>query len=190
MAQRENHYEAALEAFLRQRGTAYLAIDEARRSVLAARDAPALELPTAGGALADCAHRDTTLKNLDFVVSSVQGTQWLVDVKGRFFPTGGKNKQYWKNWSTRDDLVSLSRWEHLFGARSQGLFVFAYLIVGERAPLPADQLFTFRGRSYGFVAMRLQDYVSLARPLSARWDTWSVPATQFRRYARALAELL
>jgi len=190
MAQRDNHYEAALEAFLRERGTPYLAIDEARRSVLAARDVPEIDARAGGGPLDELPGGDTTLKNLDFVVSSAQGTQWLVDVKGRFFPTGGRTKQYWKNWSTRDDLVSLARWEQLFGPSSQGLFVFAYLIVGERAPLPAEKLFTFRQRSYGFLAMRLQDYASLARPLSARWDTWTVPAPLFRRYARALAELL
>ena len=33
----------------------------------------------------------------------------LVDVKGRRFPSGDEQKQYWKNWSTRDDLVSLAR---------------------------------------------------------------------------------
>ena len=35
MANRDNHYEAAFEAFLRRRGVPYVAVDEARRSVLA-----------------------------------------------------------------------------------------------------------------------------------------------------------
>ena len=57
---RDNHYEAAFEAFLRARRLPYIAIDEARRSVVA------------GG----------SLKSLDFIVSPPGQTSWLVDVKG------------------------------------------------------------------------------------------------------------
>ena len=34
MANRDNHYEAAFEEFLRSRGVPYVAVDEARRSLL------------------------------------------------------------------------------------------------------------------------------------------------------------
>ena len=34
MANRDNHYEAAFEAYLRSRGVPYIAVDEARRSLL------------------------------------------------------------------------------------------------------------------------------------------------------------
>ena len=57
---------------------------------------------------------------------------WLVDVKGRRFPSGDVHKQYWKNWSTRDDLLSLGQWEELFGEGFRGLFVFAYDVLGRR----------------------------------------------------------
>jgi hypothetical protein len=113
-----------------------------------------------------------------------------VDVKGRRFPSGDIQKQYWKNWSTRDDLVSLAQWERLFGASFCGLFVFAYNILGDRAPLPYEQLFEFRQRLYGFVAVRLCDYAGHARPISPRWDTLAMPASDFRRLARPLDELL
>ncbi|MGH7193480.1 MAG: HYExAFE family protein, partial [Candidatus Saccharimonadales bacterium] len=79
MANRDNHYEAACEAYLRSRQVPYVAVDEGRRSLLA----------------------DASIKSLDFIVSSVKGHSWLVDVKGRRFPSGMR-KQYWKNWSTRD----------------------------------------------------------------------------------------
>jgi hypothetical protein len=113
-----------------------------------------------------------------------------VDVKGRRFPSGEIQKQYWKNWSTRDDLVSLAQWERLFGAGFSGLFVFAYHILGSRAPLPYEQLFEFSDHVYGFVAVRLSDYAGHARPISAKWDTLAMPAADFRRYARPLGELL
>ena len=45
---RDNHYEAAFEEYLRSRRTAYIAVDEARRSLVA----------------------NGSLKSLDFIVSS------------------------------------------------------------------------------------------------------------------------
>jgi len=175
---RTNHYEQAFEEFLRARRTAYVAIDEARRSLIA----------------------DTSVKSLDFIVTSTQGISWLVDVKGRHFPTGERQStrggpstrggQYWKNWSTRDDLVSLSRWEQLFGERFRGLFVFAYEVLGDRAPLAVEELFTFRDRQYGFLAVRLEQYACFARTISPRWDTVAVSARRFRELAEPFDRLL
>lgn len=159
MADRENHYECAFEAFLRQRRIAYVAVDETRRSLLG----------------------NGSLKSLDFLVSTPGGGAWLVDVKGRKFPSGGQ--QYWRNWSTHDDLESLSGWEGVFGAGFRGLFVFAYHVVGEAAPLPVEQLFPFRGSWYGFVGVPLRDYAAHARQISPRWGTVALPTDTFRRLA-------
>ena len=80
MANRDNHYEAAFEEYLRLRRTAYMAVDEARR----------------------CLSGAASLKSLDFIVPAGGGGGWLVDVKGRAFPAGA-GRQYWRNWSTEDD---------------------------------------------------------------------------------------
>ena len=165
MANRDNHYEAAFEAYLRLRGVPYVAVDEARRSLLA---------------------DGQSIKSLDFLVSSPGPITWLVDVKGRRFPSGDETRQYWKNWSPREDLESLARWENLFGESFRGLFVFAYLIVGDRAPLPPEQLFEHRGGLYGFVASELSTYAAPARPISPSWDTVAMPTADFRRLARPL----
>ena len=160
MAKRDNHYEAAFEEFLRKRQIPYVAVDEKKRALLG----------------------DASLKSLDFIVSTALGTSWLVDVKGRRFPAGGQ-KQYWKNWSTRDDVRSLTAWERLFGAAFAGLFVFAYEVVGDRAPVRREQLFDYRGRLYGFVGVRLTDYAAQARTISTAWDTLAMPAGRFRAVA-------
>lgn len=164
MANRDNHYESAFEEYLRARQVPYVAVDETRRSLMA----------------------DSSLKSLDFIVSAPSGASWLVDVKGRRFPSG-EQKQYWKNWSTRDDLDSLACWEQLFGDRFTGLFVFAYNVVGDRAPLPEEELFAHRGGLYGFIGIRRRDYANLARPISTAWDTVAMPAEAFRRLAEPLA---
>jgi hypothetical protein len=165
MADRDNHYEAAFEEFLRSKGLPYVAVDEAKRSVLA---------------------DGRSIKSLDFIVSSSGGITWLVDVKGRRFPSGDETRQYWKNWSPREDLESLAQWEALFGESFRALFVFAYNIVGDRAPLPPEELFEHRGSLYGFVGIELSEYAELARPISPSWDTVAMPTADFRRLARPL----
>ena len=166
MANRDNHYEAAFEAWLRARRVPYVAVDEARRSLVA----------------------EGSLKSLDFIVSPSGGVTWLVDVKGRKFPSGDEQKQYWKNWSPRDDLYSLARWEQLFGEGFHGLLVFAYLLVADRAPLPPEQLFEFREGRYGFVAVRRTDYEPEARPISESWDTVAMPTARFRELAAPIEQ--
>ncbi len=160
---RDNHYEVAFEAYLRSRGVPYVAVDEAKRSVLS---------------------NGCTIKSLDFIVSSPGNVTWLVDVKGRRFPAGEVGKQYWKNWSTRDDLVSLAQWEELFGDSFRALFVFAYDVLTNRAPLPETQLFRYRNSLYGFVGVCLRDYAAAAHIISPSWDTVAMPTAEFRRIAR------
>jgi hypothetical protein len=165
---RDNHYELAFEAYLRNRRIPYIAVDEARRSLVA----------------------DGSLKSLDFIVSPPGRMSWLIDVKGRRFPSGDEQKQYWKNWSTRDDLRSLAAWQTYFGADFCPLLVFAYHLVGSRSPVSREQLFAFRGEYYGFIGIRLADYVPCARPLSDSWDTVAMPVGQFRCAARPIDALL
>jgi hypothetical protein len=170
MAKRDNHYEAAFENWLRWIRVPYVAVDEAHRSVM-----PRMSLP------------ERTIKSLDFIVSPPASPgAWLVDVKGRQFPTAGR--QYWRNWSTADELEGLASWESLFPGTSTGLLVFAYNVVGDRAPLPSEELFVYRDRLYGFVGIRLDHYASFATPLSARWGTVSVPIAKFRALARPVRE--
>jgi hypothetical protein len=167
VAKRDNHYEAAFEAYLRRLRAPYVAVDETRRTLAGER----------------------SLKNLDFIVSppGAEGS-WLVDVKGRRFPSG-RQKRYWKNWSTRDELRSLASWEELFGKSFTSALVFAYNVVGDLAPLPTDKLFEFRGGLYAFLAVRLDHYTSWAHQISPKWDTVAMPAREFRALAMPADEL-
>lgn len=168
MAKRDNHYEAAFEAYLRARQVAYVAVDEAKRSLLS----------------------EGSLKSLDFIVTPRGlGHAWLADVKGRRFPAG-QQKQYWKNWTTGEELQSLARWEELLGAQFTGLFVFAYHIVGDFSPIPTEQLFHFRERWYAFLAVRLYHYTAHAHVISPRWDTRALSAGKFRELAEPMDQLL
>jgi hypothetical protein len=189
MTKRDNHYEAAFEAYLRQRRIPYVAVDETRRSLGGGQLSASADV----NSQAEGAEEEQSLKSLDFIVSprglaGQPGGSWLVDVKGRRFPTG-KSKQYWKNWSTADELRSLAHWEALFAGQFQALLVFAYNVVGDQAPLPADQLFEFRGSLYGFLGIRLDHYAGWSRVLSPRWQTVHIPTAKFRALARPTDEL-
>jgi hypothetical protein len=168
MAKRDNHYEAAFEAYLQDRRVAYVAVDEQRRSRNAAG----------------------SLKNVDFLVSPADGATLLVDVKGRRFPSGNHQKQYWRNWTTWDDLRCLARWQDQLGSGSVALFGFVYHVVGERSPVPPENLVEFRGQRYAMLAVRAVDYIRFARPLSAKWQTVSMPTALFRQAAVPFDDLL
>ena len=70
------------------------------------------------------------------------------------------------------------------------LYVALHSIVAERSPIPPDDLFWFRGQRYAMLAVRAADYVRFARPLSAKWETVSMPAPLFRQAAIPFDELL
>lgn len=168
MAKRGNHYEAAFEFFLRSAGIPYVAVDEARRALMA---------------------DGRSLKSLDFLVAAPAGPTWLVDVKGRRFPSGLEHRQYWKNWSTQDDLESLAEWESLFGAGFRGLFVFAFHIVGPRLPVAGQFVVTYRGERYAFLGVEREAYHQFCHQISPQWQTVAVSARQFRQTARPIQEV-
>ncbi len=168
MAKRSNHYELAFEAYLRDQRIAYVAVNEQRRSL------------TVHG----------SLKNLDFIVSPSDNVSLLIDVKGRQFPSGNHHKQYWKNWSTWDDLQSMARWQQKMGSSSRALLVFAYELVGTRSPVELAQLYEFRDRWYAFLAVRITDYIQFSKQLSARWQTVAMPTRLFRQAAFPIADIL
>lgn len=162
-----NRYELAFERFLRSARAPYLANRQERRFQL---------------------DNGKTLKNFDFVVSGADGANWIVDVKGRRFPGGSASPKYWKNWTTRDDLVGLLRWEEILGAgsaayRDRSLFVFAYWVVGDKKPAPPERLFRWRGAEYAFFAVPTKTFLSEARHISPKWGTFEIPARRFREVA-------
>ena len=174
MAHRNVHYEAAFEDYLRAKGWPYVAVDEAKKAIFA----------------------DAAIKSFDFLVYSAGGANLLVDVKGRKFPDSGIRgrkrgaSRAWENWITRDDVEGLTEWEKVFGADFQAALVFAYWLQGPPQRAPFQDVHLFRQKHYAFVAVPLHDYVALARPRSAKWQTLAVPSAEFARQARDIAAFL
>ena len=172
MAHRNIHYEAAFEDYLRSRGLPYVAVDEAKKAIFAG----------------------ASLKSFDFLVYSQSGPNLLADVKGRKFPdsTPGRRggSRAWENWVTRQDVEGLVEWERVFGADFQAVLVFAYWLQGPPQRAPFEDVHVFRQKHYAFVGIRLADYVTAARPRSARWQTIAMPSAEFARQATDVAMFL
>jgi hypothetical protein len=168
MTQRHNHYEAAFEDYLRDKGIPYVAVDETRRAVFAG----------------------ASLKSFDILVYPPTGKHWIADVKGRQFPYLQEDgvRSYWENWVVQEDLDSLQEWERVFGEEFEACFLFAYWLQGPAERWPEGGRHRFRDTDYAFFVTRLQEYQEHCRPRSSSWETVSVPRGAFRRIARPLGE--
>src|SRR5947208_447028 len=155
MAHRPVHYEAAFEAFLRSRGIPYVAVDEAKKALFA----------------------NAKLKSFDFVVYSKSGPNLLIDVKGRQLRNRSGRKGF-ETWTTEQDVTDLMQWEQVFGDGYKALLTFIYWI---DPPLHPEQgMFCYRGRWYLLMGIDLAEYRNHMRRRSAKWETVSLPAEDFR----------
>lgn len=172
MANRNNHYEAAFENYLRTKAHPCVPVDEAKKA----------------------AFGKISLKSFDFIVYSSRGVNLLVDVKGRKFPDSivGKRKSTrpWENWVTRGDIEGLKKWEEIFGEGFRAILVFAYWLQGPVRRSPFEDVHFFSDKQYAFVAIFLADYVALARPRSQKWQTLDAPVAEFSRKIRDIAFFL
>jgi hypothetical protein len=169
MANRKVIYEACFEDYLRTVGAPYVAVDEAKRALFAG----------------------VRLKSFDFVVYSAAGPNLLADVKGRRFPArGSKGGRRWENWTEREDLESLARWEEIFGSGFAGVLVFCYHLEEAEASARFETVHAFRGEYFGLVGVYRSAYAQACRLRSRSWDTVSVPTAAFREMARPVASFL
>lgn len=165
MADRSVHYEAAFEAFLRDRGIPYVAVDEAKKALFA----------------------NARLKSFDFVVYSKKGPNLLVDVKGRTC-RNRSDRAGFETWTTEQDVKDLMEWEQVFGDGFKAVFIFVYWI---DPPLSADAgMFQHHERWYLMMGIDLGEYRSHMRRRSPKWETVSLPAQEFRTLARPLENWL
>ena len=162
---RSNHYEAAFEAYLRQRAIPYVAVDEAKRALFA----------------------NAKLKGFDFVVYSKSGPNLLIDVKGRSVRDRSSRKGF-ETWATERDINDLMQWQQVFGEGFKGVLAFVYWI---DPPLtPEAGMFEHRGRWYLLMGIDLAEYRNAMRRRSVKWETVALPAEEFRSLARPLESWL
>jgi hypothetical protein len=167
----DNHYEAAFDAYLRQRGCAVVPVVEARRSYL---DAEAVKSP-------------------DFIVIGPHDAKLVVDVKGRKFGSSatGKPRHVWQNWCELEDVHSLERWADRLGDGFRGVLAFVYHLGDDvRMPASTPDLFAFRGALLLVRGVGVGDYRRHMRTRSPRWRTVHLPTDDFRRIVKPMSAFL
>ena len=169
MADRTVHYEAAFEAFLRDKRIPYVAVDEAKKALFA----------------------NAKLKSFDFVVYPTDRPRLLVDVKGRSLRNRAKRSGF-ETWTTEADVRDLLQWEQVFGDGFTAVLAFVYWIdppliaaAGE-AGGGEPGMFEFRDRWYLMMGVELSEYRDHMRRRSAKWETVCLPADDFRSLARPI----
>jgi hypothetical protein len=168
---RDNHYEAAFEAFLRTLGVAVVAVDEGRRSLF----------------------DEESIKSPDFLIVGKHESRLVVDVKGRKFP-GGTPKQprmVWQNWCEGEDVGALTCWALRFGSSFRGVLAFAYHILPfVELPPGTPDLFSFRDRLYLMRGISAAEYGAAMRLRSPRWGTVHLPMAKFRKLVKPFSHFL
>ncbi len=169
MADRNVHYEAAFEAYLRQRGIPYVAVDEAKKALF----------------------YNARLKSFDFVVYSKQGPNLLVDVKGRQLRSKAGRAVSVQTWTTEQDVVDLLQWQQVFGDDFSAILVFVYWIdppvLGEAS---GAGIFEHRDRWYQMMAVELREYREHMRRRSVKWETVALSSADFKSLARPIESWL
>ncbi|MSR31848.1 MAG: hypothetical protein EXR99_10125 [Gemmataceae bacterium] len=164
---RSNHYEKSFEAYLLHHKICHVGVDEQRRSAL-------------GG---------QPVKSLDFILYCDQGARFVVDIKGRKFPSGPSDKprRVWERWATQEDIEGLDLWAEMSGPGYQGLLVFLYDL-DDSVALPEDteDLWSFQGKRYLVRALRCADYRKHLKIRSPSWGTVDIPNSAFKELVRPL----
>ena len=157
-------YEEAFEDLLAAEGIPYVPVTLAQRQAFQA----------------------ARIKSFDFVVWPSEGPSWLVDIKGRTSRTGRLD-----GWVTQGDLDGLNEWQAVFGDGYVGIFVFVFFVerpdrwVHQQAPLHS-----YKGSSYSFWSVPVDEYRRAAKVRSPRWRTWCVEPNVFRVIAEPVGRWL
>jgi len=164
-----NHYERAFENWLIDNRFQYIAIDEHKRA-----------------AFAHC-----KVKSFDFLVFPANGQIIIAEVKGRKFKgTSLAKLAGFECWVTAEDVDGLVKWQRVFGAAYQAVFVFVYKIENIDVDFDGRDVFDFDTNRYIFFTIELDEYRSFMKRRSPKWQTVTLPAEKFRQCAVQISELL
>ena len=163
-----NHYERAFENWLIDNQIQYVAVDEHKRAAFG--------------------HSD--IKSFDFLLHLPDG-HIIAEVKGRKFRgTNLAKLAGFECWVTTEDVDGLTRWQEVFGAGYQAVFVFAYKAENIDVDFDGRDVFDFDENKYLFFCIKLDDYRKFMKRRSPKWQTVTLPADKFRQCAVQISQFL
>jgi len=164
-----NHYERAFGNWLIDNHIQYIAVDEQKRA----------------------AFGRSKIKSFDYLLYPHNQQIIVAEVKGRKFKgTSFAKLAGFECWVTADDVDGLARWQQVFGPDHTAVFVFAYRIENIDVDFDGREVYDFVQDRYVFFAVKLDDYRRFMKRRSPKWQTVTLPADKFRRYAVQMQNLL
>jgi len=164
-----NHYEQAFENWLIDNRIQYVAVDKHKRAAF--------------GRL--------KIKSFDFLLYPRNQQIIIAEVKGRLFKGISFAKLTgFECWVTTEDIDGLTKWQEVFGPEYAAAFIFAYKIENIDVDFDGREAFHFDANRYIFFAVKLNDYRKFMKRRSPKWQTVTLPADKFRRYATQISEFL
>jgi len=164
-----NHYERAFGNWLIDNHIQYIAVDEQKRA----------------------AFGRSKIKSFDYLLYPHNQQIIVAEVKGRKFKgTSFAKLAGFECWVTADDVDGLARWQQVFGPDHTAVFVFAYRIENIDVDFDGRDVYDFVQDRYVFFAVKLDDYRRFMKRRSPKWQTVTLPADKFRKYAVQMQSLL
>jgi len=164
-----NHYERAFENWLIDNHIKYVKIDEHKKAVFG----------------------KSKIKSFDFLLYPPNGKIIIAEVKGRIFKgTSLAKLTNLECWVTTDDVDGLYKWQKVFGANHQAIYVFTYMIENIDVDYDGRDDFYYDSKRYVFFCIRMDDYRQFMKQRSPRWQTVTLPADKFRKCVFDINNLL
>ncbi|MHC5060479.1 MAG: HYExAFE family protein [Planctomycetota bacterium] len=166
---RRTNYERVLESWLIENRVQYLPVDQQKRKVFAR----------------------SRIKSFDFLLYPACSAPVIAEVKGRKFK--GKSLAALARlecWVTMEDIRGLIRWEQVFADGFEAVFIFAYEFENIDVETDGREVYDYQNKRYMFFGVRIEDYRKFMKVRSPKWQTVTLPAEKFRKFAIPARELL
>ena len=134
------------------------------------------------------------VKNFDFLLRPRSKRPLLAEVKGRTFH--GRSLAGLKGldgWVTLEDVESLTYWQQRFQQdkpEAKGVFVFVFAVEQIDVETDGQPVYDFDGRRFLLLAVPLEHYHACMKQRSPKWQTVTLSAENFRRYAIPVEQTL
>lgn len=164
-----HHYENALEAYLIENNTPYIATNEGKKVL----------------------YNKGKIKNFDMVLPGRE--MLMVDLKGRSWSYKTVPKNNWENWVLKDDIESLKIWSSVSSSNQRAYFIYAYCCPddgGELPPCFKGNTYYYKDRVYAFFAISIEDYINNSKQRSLKPPAVCVSRKLFATLVRPLSQLL
>lgn len=134
------------------------------------------------------------VKNFDFLLRPRSKKPLLAEVKGRTFHgstlAGLKGLD---GWVTLEDVESMTYWQQRFQQEkpaAAAVFVFVFALEQIDVETDGQPVYDFDGRRFLLLAVPLEHYRAYMKQRSPKWQTVTLSAADFRRYAVPVEKII